>query len=50
MFYDYLVENYSKYFDKDVLEVGCGRTMRLSRMLKNHFNITAFSPDLKNSI
>lgn len=47
MFYSYLVKNYSKYHKKEILEVGCGRTARLSRMLKSYYNMTAMDPKVE---
>lgn len=47
IFGEYLVNNYSKFLGKEILEVGCGRTMRLSRMLKHYFRITAIDPKIE---
>lgn len=50
IFAKYLMDNYSKFQGKEVLEVGCGRTARLSRMLRDYFNMTVIDPKLEYKI
>lgn len=48
IFCKYIMDNYyKKYHDKNVLEVGCGRTAQLSKLLSYDFKMTAIDPKLE---
>ena len=47
-FCKYIMYNYyKKYHGKNVLEVGCGRTAKLSKLLSYNFRMTAIDPKLE---
>lgn len=47
IFCKYILDNYyQKYGGKEVLEVGCGRTAKLSKLLSYDFRMTAIDPKL----
>ena len=46
LFYEYIKKNYTNFFGKRVLEVGCGPRARLSKMLSRSFKMTAMDPSL----
>ena len=47
LFYEYIKTHYRDFFGKNVLEVGCGRTDKLSSMLSKYFSMTAMDPTLE---
>lgn len=49
LFCNYIEQNYSQFFGKKVLEVGCGANAKLSRLLSKNFVITAMDPAINTT-
>lgn len=48
VFSKYIKRRYKSFRGKKVLEVGCGRTARLSSLLSRHFKMTAIDPQVES--